>query len=396
MPAPIELTQFAGQNWVITPAALAAGENPPASIHDQKFLLVLSGVVMANLEGNSTSQWRQETVSFLPDMAGPQNSGPLNWAIGRFGIPKPPGNFAVGFSLEEWAPFASLSSIYDQHQAIDAGFAVDVWRPTHFAQGVDAFTLLPVNNIFSGLNVDVAVRDTDAWLYRLGYNITLLGKIAFLAQQTPLFESSFDLTADGQPPSPTQAVGTAVIDPPAMPPPHVSQVVVVDPPFPHTNKWVQITAASKAQDPQPSFTGVLTSVQGDGTYCFSAAIVMPSDSNPLDSASISFESAPLGPGLPFQTFLHLDFLPDNRVRIDDMVEFGRFARDQVFQIQVILTVSGLQSRALISLSGGASGQTNYKLPLQPLSLQFAAIKLWKGSLNAGRVMATDILVTRVG
>jgi hypothetical protein len=92
----------------------------------------------------------------------------------------------------------------------------------------------------------------------------------------------------------------------------------------------------------------------------------------------------------------LDFLPDNRVRIDDMVEFGRFARDQVFQIQVILTVSGLQSRALISLSGGASGQTNYKLPLQPLSLQFAAIKLWKGSLNAGRVMATDILVTRVG
>ena len=69
------LTDFAGQNWLITPAALAVGENPPASIHDQKFLLVLSGVVIANLEGNSSSQWLHETLSFIPDMAGPQNSG---------------------------------------------------------------------------------------------------------------------------------------------------------------------------------------------------------------------------------------------------------------------------------------------------------------------------------
>src|SRR5471030_1145917 len=137
MSSPIVLTNFAGQNWLITPAALAVGENPPGTIHGQKFLLVLSGVVKANLEGNSTLHWRQETVSFLPDMAGPQNSGPLNYAIGRFGIPMPAvQNFTLGFSLEEWAPFASLSSIYDQHQAIDAGFAVDVWRPTHFAQGI--------------------------------------------------------------------------------------------------------------------------------------------------------------------------------------------------------------------------------------------------------------------
>ena len=114
------LTDFAGQNWLITPAALAVGENPPASIHEQRFLLVLSGVVIANLEGNSGSQWLHETLSFLPDMAGPQGSGPLNWAISRYGIPKPAGqNFTIGFSLEEWAPFASLSSIFDQDQSIN-------------------------------------------------------------------------------------------------------------------------------------------------------------------------------------------------------------------------------------------------------------------------------------
>ena len=172
------LDNFAGQNWLITPAALAVGESRPASIHDQKFLLVLSGVVIANLEGNSGSQWLQETLSFVPDMA-----GPLNWAISRFGIPKPPPsqNFTVRFSLEEWAPFASLSSIFNQDQSVNSGFAVDVWRPTHFDTGTDAFTNLPVGNIFSGIDVDVAVRDMDAWIFRVGYNITLLGKIVFLA-----------------------------------------------------------------------------------------------------------------------------------------------------------------------------------------------------------------------
>src|ERR1022692_3531284 len=57
------LTDFAGQNWLITPAALAVGENPPASIHDQKFLLVLSGVVIANLEGNRSEEHTSELQS---------------------------------------------------------------------------------------------------------------------------------------------------------------------------------------------------------------------------------------------------------------------------------------------------------------------------------------------
>src|SRR5258708_23120734 len=126
------LTDFAGQNWLITPAALAVGENPPASIHDQKFLLVLSGVVIANLEGNSTSQWLQETLSFLPDMAGLQNSGPLNFSINRFFLPTPSGpNFSIHFSLEERAPFVSLSPIFYDPQSSDDGFAVAVLRPNH-------------------------------------------------------------------------------------------------------------------------------------------------------------------------------------------------------------------------------------------------------------------------
>ena len=377
------LTDFAGQNWLITPAALAVGENPPASIHDQKFLLVLSGVVIANLEGNSTSQWLHETLSFLPDMAGPQGSGPLNWAIGRYGIPKPAGqNFTIGFSLEEWAPFASLSSIFDQNQSINAGFAVDVWRPTHFGTGTDALTHLPVGNIFTGINVDVAVCDTDAWIYRVGYNITLLGKIVFLTVPKTLFSSNFDPTPDGEPPSTVQAVGTARVEGPPR------SVIVVDPPFPHTNKWVQI---SRPTGPDiASFVGVLTEVDGEGVYNFSAAMFMPTGSG---VASISFETAAA------QEFLHIDFMTNNTVRIDDngATEFGSFPRDQVFLVQVTLNISAAQSTVQVVLSGGvATGTRNYTMPppFQILSPQFGEIRVWQGFPFTGGFDATNIVVTR--
>jgi hypothetical protein len=185
--ASMNLTNFVGQNWLITPVALAVGEQPPASIHDQKWLLVLTGVVAANLQGNSTSHWLNANLSFLPDMAGPSNSGPLNWAIGQYAIPKPAGqNYGIGFALDEWAPFVSLSAIYDQAQSIDAGYAVNVWRPNHFATGIDAFSNAQIGNIFTGVNVDVGVRDTDAWILSLGYNITLRGRIVFTKNSSHL------------------------------------------------------------------------------------------------------------------------------------------------------------------------------------------------------------------
>ena len=157
------------------------GEPPPHSIHDQNWLLVLSGVVIADFKGNSSNQWLRDSLSFTPDMAGSNNSGPLNWAISRFSIPTPQNSsYFTAFSVEEWAPYASLSSIFDQDQSVNAGFAVDVWRPSPFTQGTDVLSNLTVGNLFTGIIVDVAVRDTDAWIFRINYNITLLGKIVFI------------------------------------------------------------------------------------------------------------------------------------------------------------------------------------------------------------------------
>lgn len=172
----IEATTFAGQNWLITPAALSVNEAPPA-IEQQKFLLVLSGVVVIDLKGNSGAQWRRETVSIRPDLF-----NPLQYAVARHGIPTPPGtggnNYWLGFQVEQWAPFAAVSSMFNENESVDSGFAVDVWRPNPFVTAT-GFSNATLDKLFSGIQVDVAVRDTDAWLHRVSYNIVLQGRIVF-------------------------------------------------------------------------------------------------------------------------------------------------------------------------------------------------------------------------
>ena len=165
-------------------------------------------------------------------------------------------------------------------------------------------------------------------------------------------------------------------------------VIVVDPPFPHTNKWVQITALPLTSEQLPSFVGVLTEVDGAGVYNCSAAIIVPTGSA---VCSISFETANA------QEFMHIDFTTNNTVRIDDIVEFGSFVRDQVFLLQVTLNITTAQSTAHVTVSGGgAAGDRDYTMPppFHILSLQFGAIRLWKGFGDPGSFDATNIVVSR--
>src|SRR5438067_401854 len=154
----IDVTAFGGQNWLITPAARAVNEAAPASIRDQKWLLVLSGVGIVNMQGKTSDDWLHDEVLISPDVR-----SPLDFAIGRWGIPRPQGtegqNYQVVFQVDQWAPFAGLNSVFDQNESVNAGFAVDDWRPPPFTVGNDAFSGQPVSNIFTGIIADTAVRD---------------------------------------------------------------------------------------------------------------------------------------------------------------------------------------------------------------------------------------------
>ncbi len=143
------------------------------------------------------------------------------------------------------------------------------------------------------------------------------------------------------------------------------------------------------------FQGNLSQSRGDSIYAFSAIMFMPSGSG---IATIQFETF-MNPVSNLQSFLHLDFTPDNNVRLDDndSTKFGTFPRDQPFIVQVTLNINASASKAKIVLSGvGASGIQDYAIlsPFQSMSRQFGAVRVWQGFPNTGRFDATNIVVTR--
>lgn len=173
-----EASSLVSQHWVITPAAAAVNEATPANIADQRWLLVLTGVAILDLKGVSNAQWFEQTFAIRPSL-----SEPLGYAIDRYGIPRPPGTedltYWTGFEVEQCAPFAGLGSIFNKGQSIDSGFAVNAWRMNEFLSGTNAITNAALGDVFAGFQVDVGVRDTDAWLHRVNYEVTVIGKIVF-------------------------------------------------------------------------------------------------------------------------------------------------------------------------------------------------------------------------
>jgi hypothetical protein len=205
-----------------------------------------------------------------------------------------------------------------------------------------------------------------------------------------LFQSSFNTNAVGSPPAANQAVGTVQVVSGAP-----GSVVIVGPVPNSSENWVKISRATSEnnQSPISVMQGNLSQVRGDGSYGFLAALYIPSGSG---LASIEFDTSPTG-GPPSTSFLHLDFIENNTVRINDdpAVTFGTFPRDQVFVLSVGMDISASSAVAHMALLGtGASGSMDYNIPLANFARQYGAIRLWMGWPWTGSFNATDILVTR--
>lgn len=173
------------QNFVITPAPLAVNQSEPSSILDQVWMLVLTGVGtttdftddqdVQGIRGNNPDDWRRLTFTFSPDI-----NAPLLSAIESYSIPAPIDvPYFLVLSVDYWAPFVSISSAFHKNTD-DAGFAVDAWRAAPFTQGFEDVNGNSLPNLFAGIEVDVAVRNDQAYIYRISYQITLVGKMGFL------------------------------------------------------------------------------------------------------------------------------------------------------------------------------------------------------------------------
>jgi hypothetical protein len=202
-----------------------------------------------------------------------------------------------------------------------------------------------------------------------------------------LFSSNFDPTPIGQPPATMQKVGSA----------HVfggpGGVIVIAPPVTPSGKWIQISRPNNAADVAGMQGKMIKS--GEGEYTFSTTMFMPTGAG---IATVQFEQSSNGPS-DLGSFLHLDLMPDNTVRIDDndATKFGSFQRNQPFIVQVTLKIGATASTAHIVLGGAfASGEKDTTIvgPLQFQSRQFGAIRIWQGFPNTGAFDAINIVVTR--
>jgi hypothetical protein len=173
----LETKDFAVQNWTITPVGLA-GKETPSAIGEQRWNIVLTGVVNINLKGTSGESLRQ-TVLFKPDVG-----SAMRFAIGRYDIPIPPHSFGgevaeAVFQVEQYAPYATISSTQNEDFAVNTSYGVDLWRINPSVTSKDAMTNTAIDKIFAGLQVDVAVSDIGGCLSSLSYHINLIGQIRF-------------------------------------------------------------------------------------------------------------------------------------------------------------------------------------------------------------------------
>jgi hypothetical protein len=205
-----------------------------------------------------------------------------------------------------------------------------------------------------------------------------------------LFQSSFSTNPVGAPPSPTQATGTVQVS--GAP----GSVVIVGPVPSSSENWVKISRASLANNTAPISTmqGNFAKTFSDGTYGFLGAFFIPSGSG---LATVEFDTS--ASGAPASTgFLHLDFLQNNTVRVDDdpSVTFGSFPRDKFFTLSVTMEITSTSAQAHMTLFGtGTSGGTfDYAIKQPNFARQYGAIKLWMGYPWTGSFDATDLIVTR--
>jgi len=110
--AGVTFSTFAGQNWLITPVALAVNEPRPPSIVEQRWHIEFSGVGILDLKGNNPNDWRRETLVFFPDV-----DAPLKFAIARYSIPVPTTSFGTvspSIVVDQIVPYVAVSSAFEK------------------------------------------------------------------------------------------------------------------------------------------------------------------------------------------------------------------------------------------------------------------------------------------
>ena len=220
-----------------------------------------------------------------------------------------------------------------------------------------------------------------------GVFILLIALLMNGCKSTTVLLANFNNDNIGSPPATSQATGTVSVI-------SGGGSVIVNSPNNtiKSKKWCGISHPFNNSDPA-ELTGNFTQF-GKGKYGLLASLYIPDKE---EVVTVQFEASKQSP-LPFGPFLHLDFMPEGDVRIDDGIQrFGQFPRNQNFVLSVNLNITDVAATAEITLLGAnASGNTTVQISqnVLPLARQFGAVKFWVGFQHRATFFVDDIIVTR--
>lgn len=130
-----------------------------ADLGNGKWLYILQGIVIVNFESSSLTQWNYDDLKltlYLPERP--------NWEL----VPNTHGNVwkECEINTEHFSGVMHLNSIANDSTATNAGWCID---SVGFPEWPHS------NGGYVTVTAHIGARDTDGWLYRIGYNVTLYG-----------------------------------------------------------------------------------------------------------------------------------------------------------------------------------------------------------------------------
>jgi hypothetical protein len=147
---------FQEVNWVVMPAG------------DGKFLVILTGILGLDFVGNNDFDYTRDTARL--DMSpGGELNGLLATVLGFSGV-DPAGGF-LALTVDQWAQYAAINAFYHRDKPTH-GFAVDVVHAINWDKNQ-----INIGDTFGGLDIALAAMESDADLIRVGFQVTLLGRI---------------------------------------------------------------------------------------------------------------------------------------------------------------------------------------------------------------------------
>lgn len=128
-----EESLFRSSHWVHTEAI------------GNRHLVTLTGIAIIDFPG-SGADWRRERLGLT--LRFPNIFPGAEW-----------------LQVEHWAPFVTINAIANVHESVNAGWAVDEFEgpgPVKIRDGIKIWA-------------NIAVRDVDGYLIRVGYSVTVSG-----------------------------------------------------------------------------------------------------------------------------------------------------------------------------------------------------------------------------